>query len=206
MQQGYGSLNLVKLTGKKQLLNLAGTSLNGIDPDTGKILWTFPWKTSMAISVGQPLAVHGNQIFISTGYGKGAALIKVLKKKGNAYSSMLIWSNIHMKNKFTSSVIYKGTVFGLNEGVLTALDLATGKRLWRGKKYGHGQVLLADGHLIVTGEQGLLAWVEATPTAFKEVSSTQAFTSRTWNTPAIAGGLLLLRNDREMVCYDLKAP
>ena len=59
-----------------------------------------------------------------------------------------------MKNKFNSSVLHEGHVYGLDEAILACVDVRTGERKWKGGRYGYGQVLLADGHLIVHDREG----------------------------------------------------
>ena len=68
-----------------------------------------------------------------------------------------------MKNKFNSSVLHNGYVYGLDEGILSCLDVNTGERKWKDGRYGYGQVLLAGGHLIVTSDKGEIALVKASP-------------------------------------------
>ena len=57
-----------------------------------------------------------------------------------------------MKNKFNSSVIHNGYVYGLDEGILACLDVETGERKWKGGRYGYGQMVLAGEHLIIVTE------------------------------------------------------
>jgi outer membrane protein assembly factor BamB len=110
-----------------------------------------------------------------------------------------------MKNKFNSSVNYNGYVYGLDEGILTCLDVNTGDRKWKGGRYGYGQVLVASGNLIVTSDSGDLALVKASPDAYTEVARFSALQGKTWNIPAIADGRLLVRNANEMAAYDISA-
>jgi outer membrane protein assembly factor BamB len=114
-----------------------------------------------------------------------------------------IWRNKNLKNKFSSSVFWQGHVYGLDEDILTCLDAATGNRRWKGGRYGYGQLLLADGHLIVLSAEGELALVEATPEEFRELARFQAINGKTWNYPALAAGRLLVRNGAEMACFDI---
>ena len=147
--------------------------------------------------------VDNNRFFISSGYGKGAALVEV-KGSGQSYTATTIWENINMKNKFNSSVLHNGHVYGLDEGILTCLDVNTGERKWKGGRYGYGQVLLASGHLIITnGDTGEVALVKASPDQYSEVARFAALKGKTWNYPAIADGRLLVRNDTEMAAYDI---
>ena len=77
---------------------------------------------------------------------------------------------------------------------------------WKGGRYGYGQLLLAGGHLVVLTEAGELALVRATPDTHDEVARFSAIDGKTWNVPAIADGLLLVRNAREMAGFDLRVP
>ena len=81
--------------------------------------------------------------------------------------------------------------------------MKTGERRWKDGRYGYGQVLLADGHLIVTSDKGEIALVKATPASYTEVARFEALKGQTWNYPAIAGGRLLVRNSSEMAAYDI---
>ena len=108
-----------------------------------------------------------------------------------------------MKNKFTSSVLDNGFLYGLDEAILACIRADTGELKWKGGRYGYGQVLLAGDHLIVLSESGELALVKATPDGHQELARFQAIQGKTWNHPALAGGRLLVRNANEMACFDL---
>jgi outer membrane protein assembly factor BamB len=116
-----------------------------------------------------------------------------------------VWRNIRMKNRQSSSVLHEGFIYGLDEGILACLDAATGELKWKGGRYGHGQVLLAGGQLLVTTEEGELILVAASPDKLRELARVPAVDGETWNVPAIAGGILLVRNTREMAAFDLRA-
>ena len=200
--QAYVSPMLVELAGRRQIMVVSSSRVVGLVPESGAVLWSYAWDTSSGINVSQPIVVDKNRFFISSGYGKGAALVEV-QGSGNSFTATTIWENINMKNKFNSSVLHNGHVYGLDEGILTCLDVNTGERKWKGGRYGYGQVLLASGHLILTSDTGDLALVKATPDQYTEVARFQALSGQTWNYPAIADGRLLVRNANEMAAYDI---
>ena len=117
-----------------------------------------------------------------------------------------IWQNKKLKTKFSTAVLHEGYLYGLDEAILACVDAKTGEQKWKGGRYGYGQLLLADGHLIVTTEQGDIALVKATPTAHEELARFTALDGKTWNVPAIADGRLFVRNTREMAAFQLSAP
>ena len=200
--QAYVSPMLVDLAGRRQIVSVSASRVVGLVPETGALLWSYSWDTDNGINVSQPIMVDQNRFFISSGYGKGAALVEV-KGSGNTYTATTVWENNNMKNKFNSSVLRNGYVYGLDEGILVCLDVNTGERKWKEGRYGYGQVLLAGGHLIVTSDQGDIALVKASPDKYTEVARFSALQGQTWNYPAIAEGRLLVRNSNEMAAYDI---
>jgi len=200
----YVSPMLVTLAGRRQILVVSASRVFGLAPENGALLWSQTWDTDMGINVSQPILVDKNRFFISSGYGKGASLVEVTGS-GNSFTARSLWENINMKNKFNSSVLHEGYVYGLDEGILTCVDVNTGERKWKGGRYGYGQVLLASGHLIVMSDNGELALVKASPNEFSELAKFPAIAGKTWNYPAIAGGRLFVRNANEMAAYKIAA-
>ena len=199
----YTSPALVTLAGKRQIMVVTANRIAGLEPADGALLWSQSWPTSMGINVSQPIVISRDRVFISAGYGKGAAVFEV-QGAGRSFTTKSIWENINLKTKFNSPVVHNGHAYGLDEGILTCLDLATGERKWKGGRYAYGQVLVASGHLIVTnGDTGELALVKADPAAYTEVAKFAALSGKTWNVPALANGRLLVRNGTEMAAYNL---
>jgi outer membrane protein assembly factor BamB len=201
----YSSPMLVTLAGVRQLLVFSASRLMGLTPDRGELLWEYPWTTQYDVNASQPLVVGANRVFVSTGYGTGAAVIE-LSPQGARFAVREVWRNTRMKNQFTSSVLEGGFIYGLDESILACVDAATGELKWKGGRYGYGQVMLASGHLIVLTEDGDLALVRATPDRHEELSRFHVFDGRTWNHPALSDGILLVRNLSRMAAFDLRRP
>ncbi len=202
-QQSYSSPMLATLAGVRQILVFSALRLAGLSPESGELLWEYPWRTQFDVNASQPLIVGEDRIFLSTGYGSGAAVIE-LSREGDGFDVREVWRNIRMKNQFTSSVLHDGFIYGLDESILACIDAATGELQWKGGRYGYGQVMLADGHLIVLTEDGNLVLVRATPERHEELVRFPVLEGKTWNHPAISDGILLVRNLAEMAAFDLR--
>jgi outer membrane protein assembly factor BamB len=202
-RQAYVSPMLVELGGRRQIMVVSALRVVGLAPENGSLLWSYTWDTDMGINCSQPIIVDKNRFFISSGYDKGAAVVE-LKPNGNTFTATTVWQNKNMKNRFNSSVLYNGYIYGLDEKILACVDVNTGERKWKEGRFGFGQVLLASGHLVITsGETGEVVLVKASPDKYTEIARFAAIQGTTWNYPAIADGRLLVRNSSEMAAYDI---
>jgi outer membrane protein assembly factor BamB len=202
-EQAYVSPMLVTLSGRRQIVTVTGERAIGVSVDDGTLLWSYPWVTDNRINIAQPVVLGPSRLFLSSGYGKGAAAIE-LAPDGDRLRATTIWEHTRMKNKLSSSVLLDGHVYGLDEGILACVDAASGQVAWKGGRYGHGQLLLAGDRLLITTETGELALVHATPARFEELARVPGIEGRTWNVPAIDDGILLVRNASEMAAFDLR--
>ena len=200
---GYVSPQVATLAGERQLVVVSGTRVLGASLKDGSLLWSRDWETSYDANCAQPLIVDENHVFVSSGYGHGATLLEV-SSDNDGLAVKEVWFNRNMKNKFNPSVLVDGVVYGLDEGILAAIDVRTGERLWKQGRYRYGQLIYASGHLIIVSEEGDLALVRARPDEYSELARFEAIPGKTWNVPAMADGMLLVRNQTEMVAYDLR--
>jgi len=202
---GYCSPMRVKLAGQDQLLIFDADGLAGYDLGGKGELWRYDWPGFNGINVAQPLVLEGDRVFISSGYGKGCALVH-LQHQGDHWSAEEVWKTQALHCKFASPVLYQDHIYGLDEGVLTCVEVKTGRRVWKGQRYGHGQLLRQDDLLVIVGERGQVALVEASPAAFHELGQVKALEGdKTWNCPALADGRFYIRNHQQMACFDLRA-
>ncbi|HWZ32719.1 MAG TPA: PQQ-binding-like beta-propeller repeat protein [Bryobacteraceae bacterium] len=192
----YTSPILATLGGRRQLVWISAQRAVGIAPEDGKLLWEYPFPAQMGMNCSQPVLIDDTHVLLSSSQGPGAALLEITDAGVKE-----IWKNIRLKNKFNSSVLYQGYVYGLDEQILACIDPKTGDVKWKGGRYGYGQILLAGAHIIVLTEDGEVVLVRATPEAHQEIARFKAIEGRTWNIPAIDNGLLLVRNASEMACF-----
>jgi outer membrane protein assembly factor BamB len=199
---GYSSPIAATLAGVRQIVFFTANRLVGVTPAEGTVLWQFPWETTYGCNIATPI-VRGDYIFISSGYGRGCAQLHISHADGG-WSVERVYGNVRMKNHFSSSVLFGEHLYGFDDALLTCMDFRTGKVAWKERGFEKGSLLIADGHLIVLGEQGLLAIAPATPEGFREKASFPFSADKCWTAPVVAGGLLYLRDEKQIACYDLR--
>jgi outer membrane protein assembly factor BamB len=204
----YCSPVLVTLAGQAQIVSVNAGSVTGHDPADGKELWNFPWPNEMP-RASQPVPLPGDRLLLTSGYGGAdcpSSLVLEFTSPEGKLRHKQVWGHTKLKTKFTTAVVRDGFAYALDDGILACYELATGARKWKAGRYGHGQLLLVGDLLVVQAEDpGDLLLVEANPERLVERGHIKALTAKTWNNPALSGRYLLVRNDREAVCYELPA-
>lgn len=202
---GYSSPILMHAAGKSQLICFTGTHLVSVAPADGTEYWSLPWETDYDLNVATPLVIEGD-LFVSTGYGRGSARLRVTPQDGDRMSAVLLYRNKKLSNQFTNSVHHGGHIYGFDRsgGHLVCLDYATGKERWREGLSALGSLLVADGKLIVLLADGHLLLVQANPREYQEISHFRFSTyDKCWAAPALANGKLYVRAGRKLACFNL---
>jgi outer membrane protein assembly factor BamB len=201
-RSSYASPVLATIAGRSQVLMFNQGSVSGHDPETGAVLWEQGFPSEQP-NVAQPVPLPRDRVLLSAGYGIGAKLYEIAAKGEGGFEARVVWESPRLKSKFANMVVHGGFVFGFDDGVLTCLDPESGERRWKGGRYGHGQILLVGDLLLVQTEEGEVVLVEAAPDAHREIARFRILDGKTWNTPALAGSVLLVRNDQEAAAYEL---
>jgi outer membrane protein assembly factor BamB len=112
-----------------------------------------------------------------------------------------------MQNHHGGMVVVNGYLYGFNNAILTCLEFATGKVMWRDRSVGKGAVTAADGHLYLLGENNLMGLAEATPAGYREKGrfSIRDQGLQSWAHPVVSGGRLYIRNQGTLASYDVRA-
>ncbi len=198
----YASPHLANFDGVTQIVMLNGSGAAGIAPDDGKILWKHAWEGSPIL---QPVALADGELLINTADASGGIGTRRLavKQSPGGWTVEEKWTSRGLKPYFNDLVVHNGFAFGFDGGILSCVDVQDGQRKWKGGRYGHGQMLLLAEQdlLLVLSEEGDLALVAAQPDGFTEVAKFKAIEGKTWNHPALAGDLLLVRNGEEMAAF-----
>ncbi len=190
--------------GKTLLTFGSGRSYLAVEPRTGQKVWEVRWTTSYGVNAADPI-IHGGHAFISSGYNKGAALLKL-----GGSEPAEVWKSRAMRNQMNACVLIGEHLYGIdgNEdrgGSLKCIEFKTGKQLWEEKSIGTGALTAADGKLIVLSESGELVIAKATPEGYQPLSSAKILEAKCWTVPVLANGLVYARNAAgDVVCVDLR--
>ena len=197
----YASPARLRLCGVDQIV-VFNTEIQSFDPVSGELLWTYAWEKGRPHPhVALPARYRDSQLIVSTGYGRGAECLEL--EHADGWKVIQSWSSRRFKAKFSNFVVHGDSIFGFDDGSLACVDATNGKRRWRERGSGHGQLLLIDDQtLVVTTEDGAVLLVEPNPERYVEQARLQVV-GQTWNPPTLAGRFLLLRSDTEAVCLRL---
>ena len=200
---GYSSPQRLTIDGVSQILLLSGTGAASVAPADGALLWDRP---AQGLSIVQPALTADGDVLISDVEVMPVGMRRIAAARGpGGWTLEERWASVRLKPYFNDFVVHKGHAFGFDGSILACIGLEDGRRKWKGGRYGHGQlVLLADQDLLlVLSEKGDLVLVGAAPDQFMELARFPAIEGKTWNHPALAGDVLLVRNGREMAAFRL---
>jgi outer membrane protein assembly factor BamB len=209
----YSSVVIGKAAGRRQYVQLVGRAVVGVDPDNGQVLWHYGRVNNGTANIPTPL-VWDDHVFVSTGYGSGAALLKIvpdgkgLKAEEVYFLEAKTFQNHHGGMILHDGHIYAGT--GHNNGFPICLDAATGTVKWGGDRHSTGKesaaVTLADGRLYFRYQNGIMALIDASPAAYTERGSFKlaAIDGPSWPHPVVDGGRLYIRSQGTLLCYDVR--
>jgi outer membrane protein assembly factor BamB len=209
---GYSSPALLKLGGREQIVVFTGGSALGLTPDKGSVLWRYPYETNYECNIATPLAIDG-RLFLSAGENHGSVLLD-LQPEGETFAVKEIWSSQGsqsvMRNEWQTSILLDGYLYGMDNvggaGPITHLncvEAATGKRIWQKQRFNKGNLIAAEGKLWISTMAGELVLVRANPQAYEELARAVVIGS-TRQAPSLSEGLLYLRDDKEIVCLDVR--
>lgn len=238
----YASPVPATVHGKRRVFVFAGGEsdpptggLMCLDPATGAVDFTFPWRSRSYESVNASCpVVTGNRVFVSASYRTGGAMLEITPE----FQHKLLWKTGEFGLHFNTPIHQDGYLYGFDgrnepDASLACIEAATGKLMWREtpewketfevngvrreqmlSTY-RGTLLQVEGRYLVLGELGHLLWMELTPKGAKELSRAWLFAAReTWSTPVLSHGLLyVVQHSRDMLrnrpprllCYDLRA-
>ncbi len=203
-EAGYTSPVPMEQRGKECVLMTSGTQLSCLDVQSGTPLWHYRWITRYGVTAADPMPTDG-YVFVTSGYGKGAALLKLTDTDPKE-----VWRARTLRNQLSPGVLLDGAVYAFDgdagqETSLRCIEVATGEQLWSEPDIEAGALIAANGQLIIATLQGELVIGPASKVHLEPTCRAQVITGKCWTPPALAHGLLYLRNAvGDVVCVDLR--
>jgi outer membrane protein assembly factor BamB len=205
-QISYVSPELVTFGGREMIVSVNEAHVAGYDPADGHEIWEHPWlgHSNSDASCSQAMLFGDRRLFLSKGYGIGAAVFEIEKSDAEPWTLREVWRNSGLlKTKFTNVAIHEGHAYGLSDGILECVRLEDGARRWKAGRYGQGQVLRVGSLLLVQAESGEVVLVDASPEKHVVRGRLAAIDGQTWNNLCLSGDRLVVRNAEEAACYEL---
>ena len=186
--------------------------------DAGEVLWTWG-GLGKQVFVPSPLALGEGRLFVTSLYGAGSAVIDApaLNAGREAKTVSLFEPGRSLASDLHTPILHEGLLYGIQSGDAGAtrnqflcMNPADGGTIvWTSGKDRRfspfGPFILADGKFILLDAEGHLTLVKRSPSRYEELARFKLPEWRDSRSPmAIAGGRLLVRDDRRMVCLDLR--
>jgi outer membrane protein assembly factor BamB len=204
-QAGYASPIAADVQGVRTIMTLTAEAGVGVRATDGKLMWRYEPVANGTANITTPI-FQDNKVFYSSDYGTGGALL-ALRAEGGEVRAQEVYFTRDMQNHHGGIVLVNGYLYGFNNSILTCLEFATGKVIWRHRSVGKGAVTYADGHLYLLSENNVVGLAEATPAGYRETGrftiADQGWPS--WAHPVVSGGRLYLRNQGILTAYTIRA-
>ncbi len=199
---------LINVDGQDQLVIVGGATINGMDPDTGDVLWAVPHDPGNDLNMTEGLWGDDNVLFVSSGYRTGSRALRLSRHNGLTEVEEL-WYSEATDLLFLNRVRRGDWVYG-TEGMfgpkfMMALNVVTGEPAWRERGFGHASMLYADGKFIIMDEDGDLVLAEMSPAGYRTLARASIFDTTSWTVPTLVGTTLYARDREKIVALELGA-
>jgi outer membrane protein assembly factor BamB len=202
---GYASPIAADVQGVRTIMTLTSEAGVGVRASDGKLMWRHPAVSNSTANIATPV-FFDNKVFYSSDYGTGGALLALQAQNGEVRAQEVYFTR-DMQNHHGGLVVVKGYLYGFHNAILTCLEFATGKVMWRNRSVGKGSVAYADGSLYLLSENNVVGLVEATPAGYRETGrfriAEQGWPS--WAHPVVSGGRLYIRDQGILTAYNIRA-
>ena len=227
-EPGYCPPVIYTFGGVRQLIIWHPEAVNGLDPESGKVHWSVPFKLQSGLAIPMPRELPGDRLFVTAFYN-GPMMLKVTG--GEKPGAEIVWkgkSNSEVRTDGLHSImptpfIVDEHIYGVcSFGQLRCLKASTGERVWetfqatgvkRQERWANAFLVRHEetGNYFIFNEKGDLIIARLTPKGYEEISKahliepTQVAMGRdiVWTHPAFAYRCVFVRNDKEIACYSL---
>jgi outer membrane protein assembly factor BamB len=204
----YAHPILADVEGRKQLIVYSADGPLGIDPANGRTIWRKEWKNGPGVNASDPIYRDGH-LFITAAYGQGSAMLRLTAK-----GAQTLWESDDIEGRFQPAILDGDHLYVNSEGTLKCLKWPEKNVLWATRRQdsnllglGGSMVRFGKDRMILLSQSGRLTLGRVTPQGFEQLTSIADAVegSEVWAAPAIHNGLLFLKGQNELACFDIKA-
>jgi outer membrane protein assembly factor BamB len=201
---GYSTPYPIDWDGRRLFMFSSGDDYSAVDPKNGNAAWSIEWVTRYGVNGADPIVADG-LVFLSSGYGKGSGLHRVVK--GVAEER---WRSRKFRTQFNPAVKFGDRLFGFDgdtaaRAYVKCVDWKSGDILWEDESLGFGSITAADGKLILLGNKGDLVVAKPSDKGLETIARAKVLGGKCWTVPVLANGLIYCRNAAgDLVCLDVR--
>jgi outer membrane protein assembly factor BamB len=201
------SPSIIDVDGQKQLVLFGGDRIAGLDPATGRELWSHPHRTDWGLNISTPVWTPSDHLLLfSSAYGTGSRALELRQAAGKTTVTER-WA-VNRVRVHIGSIIRVGDTAYMSSGdfgpaFLTAINTKTGAIAWQDRAFARAQLLYADNKLIVLDEDGTLGLASVSPQGLKVLARASILENLAWTPPTLVGKTLYVRDRKTIAAYDL---
>lgn len=200
----FSSPVLATVAGTRQLIVQTREQLAGLEPATGKVLWSQTVPSFRGMNILTPVVV-GDAIFTSSYQNK--SWLYQISKGATGFAVGQAWENNAQGYMSTPVVVDGHAYLHLGNQRFTCINLKTGERTWTSKPFGKYVSLVAQrDRILALDERGILLLIKANPKEFELLSEKQVAEEDTWAHLAISGDEIFIRELNGLVVYRWQTP
>jgi outer membrane protein assembly factor BamB len=197
---------IINVDGQDQLVAFMYSEIVGVDPNNGNLVWSYPHPAEYGLNTSTPVWGPDNLLFVSSGYGGGSRVLKLTRAQDKTTVAE-VWAHSLMRIHFTNAIRVGDLIYGssgdFGPAPFTAVDVKTGKVLWRHRSFPRASVLFADGRFIILDEDGHLLLATATNEGLTVTSKVELLSGKSWTVPSLSGTRLYLRDRKNIIALEL---
>ena len=223
-EPGYSSPIIYQAGGKRQLILWHPEAANSLDPETGRVYWSVPFKSRAGMTIATPRKL-GDWLFFTSFYS-GSLMLRLDPAKPAATTA---WRTLKVDEKDTTHLnavmctpfLEDGYIYGVcSYGQLRCLKMETGERVWEtfqattsGEpvRWAKAFIVKNGDRFFLANEKGDLIIAKLSPRGYEEFSRARLLEPTNkdcgrpvvWSHPAFANRHVYARNDKEIICVDL---
>jgi len=205
-KNAYSSPILIRVNGQEQAVFFMGDEILGLNPSNGVLLWKHQHRTEWGLNISMPVWVGGHLLFMSSAYNGGSRVLELTREDNTVVTEK--WFSNKLRIHITNAVPRNGFVLGssgdFGPAFLTAVDINTGKELWRDRSFSKANMILAGDKLILLDEDGKLALAKPDAAGLHVASRAELLQHNAWTAPTLVGTRLYLRDRLQIMAVELK--